>query len=129
MTVRLMRVVWLLGSLLAFTLAMNAQSEVVTVHVPFSFMAGGKVLPAGDYRVDKDQVSNVLLIHGGPGNSAVFLTMAVDTFESNEGASLIFAHDGGMLVLSAIRLPGRQTRVVLAQHAPMKGGVAAVSSR
>ena len=129
MTDRLQRVMWLLGSLLAFTLAMNAQSEVVTVHVPFAFVAGGKQLPPGDYRVDRGEASNVLLMHGGSGNAAAFLTMSVDLFGPADGASLIFAHEGSTLVLSAIRLPGRQSRMVLAPHAPMKSGVAAVSRR
>ena len=129
MTARFMKVVWLLGSLLAFTLAMNAQSEVVTVHVPFAFVAGGKLLPAGDYRVDRGEASNVLLMYGGAGNSAAFLTMSVDSFGPTDGASLIFEHEGSRLVLSAIRLPGQQSRMVLAPHSPMKGGVAAVSRR
>ena len=127
MTVRFMRFVWLLGSLLAFTLVVNAQSEVLTVHVPFAFVAGGKLLPAGDYRVDRQESSNILLMHGGSGNSATFLTMAVDSYRPAEGASLIFEHDGATLVLSAIRLPGQQSRVIIAPHAPGKAGIAALS--
>ena len=129
MTVRFMRVVWLLGSLMAFTLAMNAQSEIVTVHVPFAFVAGGRELPAGDYRVDRAEASNVLLMHGRPGDAAAFLTTTTETFGRTEGPSLIFEHEGSTLVLSAIRLPGQQSRLVFAPHAPMKGGIAAVSTR
>jgi hypothetical protein len=127
MTVRILRVMWLLGSLLAFTVAVSAQSQVVTVHVPFAFEAGGKLLPAGDYRVDKAEGPNLLLIRGGPGNSAAFLTMAVESGAQTDGASLIFARQGARLVLSAIRSPGQEARVVLGPHAAMKAGV--VSSR
>ncbi len=127
MTVRFMRFVWLLGSLLAFTLVVNAQSEVLTVHVPFAFVAGGKLMPAGDYRVDRQESSNVLLMHGGSGNSSTFLTMAVDSYRSTDGASLVFEHDGATLVLSVIRLPGQQSRVVIAPHVPAKAGIAAMS--
>jgi hypothetical protein len=126
MTVRFLNVMILLGGLLACTLAMNAQSEVVTVHVPFAFQAGDKLLPAGDYSVDRGEVSNILVIHGGSGNSSAFLTMAVES-KKTETASLIFARQGATLVLSAIRLPGQQSRVLFARHAPLKGGVAAVS--
>ena len=126
MTVRFLKVMILLGGMLACTLAMNAQSEVVTVHVPFAFQAGDKLLPAGDYSVDRGEVSNILVIHGGSGNSSAFLTMAVES-KKTETASLIFARQGATLVLSAIRLPGQQSRVLFAHRAPLKGGVAAVS--
>ena len=126
MTVRFLKVMMLLGGLLAGTLAVNAQSEVVTVHVPFAFQAGDKLLPAGDYSVDRGEVSNILVIHGGSGNSSAFLTMPVES-KKTETASLIFARRGEMLVLSAIRLPGQQSHVLFAPHAPLKGGVAAVS--
>jgi len=129
MTARFMKVMWLLGSLLAFTLTVAAQSEVVTVHVPFAFQAGGRLLPAGDYRVDRAEESNLLLIHGGSGNAAAFLTMTVESATKVENASLIFERQGSALVLSAIRLPGQESRVVLPYHSAMKGGVAAVSSR
>jgi hypothetical protein len=126
MTKRFLKVMTLFAGLLVCTLAMNAQSEVVTVHVPFAFQAGDKLLPAGDYWVDRGEVSNILVIHGGSGNSSAFLTMPVES-PKVETASLIFARQGEKLVLSAIRLPGQQSRVLFAPHAPLKGGVAAVS--
>jgi hypothetical protein len=116
----------LLGGLLACTVAMNAQSEVVTAHVPFAFEAGGKMLPAGDYAVDREETTNILLIHGA-GSSSAFLTMVVDSATKADTASLVFARQGGTLVLSAIRLPGQQTRVLLPAPASLKAGVAAVS--
>jgi len=128
MSTRFLKALWLLGSLLTFTMAVNAQSEVVTVHVPFAFEAGGKLLPAGDYRLDRAEGSNLLLIHGGSGNSAAFLTMAVESTATVETPSLIFAREGGKLVLTAIRSPGRQARVLFASPAPVKAGVAAVSA-
>jgi hypothetical protein len=127
MTVRFLKLMLLFSSLLAFTVALNAQSEVVTVHVPFAFEAGGKLLPAGDYRVDREEASNVLLIHGASGNSSVFLTLAVEQSGPATSASLLFTREGGTLVLSEVRLPGQQSRILLAPHTPIKGGVAAVS--
>jgi hypothetical protein len=127
MTKRFLKVMILIGGLLVCTLAMNAQSEVVTVHVPFAFEAGGKLLPAGDYWVDRGEQSNILLIHGASGSSSAFLTMLVDSAAKADAASLVFVRQGGTLVLSAIRLPGQESRVLLAPHVPMKVGVAAVS--
>jgi hypothetical protein len=117
----------LFSSLLAFAVTVNAQSEVVTVHVPFAFEAGAKLLPAGNYRVDRAEGSSLLVIHGDSGNSAAFLTMATESNAPLQNASLVFAREGGTLVLSEIHLPGQQSRILFASHAPMKGGVAAVS--
>ena len=126
MTVRFVKVMILLGGLLVCTLAMNAQSELVSVHVPFAFEAGGKMLPAGDYWVDREETTNLLLIHGS-GNASAFLTTAVETALKTNTASLVFARQGEKLVLSAIRLPGQQARVLMPAHTSLKGGVAAVS--
>jgi hypothetical protein len=128
MTVRFLKLMLLFSSLLAFTMTMNGQSEGITVHVPFAFQAGGKSLPAGDYRLEAGEASNVLVIEGSHGNSSAFLTMASESAGATEGPSLIFKRDGGTMVLSAVHLPGQQSRVLFANHASMKGGVATVSS-
>jgi hypothetical protein len=113
MTVQSLKVVWLLASLLAFTTVMKAQSEVVNVHVPFAFVAGGKSLPAGDYRLDKGQGSGVLTIQGGSGNSAAFLTMVAEGRTQNDSAALVFERHGSELFLAAVRVSGEQIRVLL----------------
>ena len=127
MTVRFLKLMLLFSSLLAFAMTVNAQSEVVTVHVPFAFEAGGKLLPAGDYLVDRGEASNVLVIHGSSGNGAAFLTMATESAGPADKTSLVFARENGTLVLSAIHLPGQQSRILFVSHA-IKGGVAAISS-
>ena len=123
MTSRFLKIACLLGGLLAFTVAMNAQSEVITVHVPFAFEAGGASLPAGDYRVDRAEASNLLLIHGSSGKSAAFLTMSIESASTAQTDSLVFAHQGEKLVLTGVRLPGQQSRVPVASHAAPKPGV------
>jgi hypothetical protein len=127
MTVRFLKLMLLFSSLLAFAMTMNAQSEGITVHVPFAFQAGGKPLPAGDYRLENGEASNVLVIEGSRGNSAAFLTMATEIAGTTNNPSLIFKRDGGTMVLSAVHLPGQQSRILFATHASVKGGVAAVS--
>jgi hypothetical protein len=54
--------------------------------------------------------------------------MLVDSAAKADAASLVFVRQGGTLVLSAIRLPGQESGVLLAPHVPMKVGVAAVSA-
>jgi hypothetical protein len=123
MTVRFLKIMMLLAGLLAFTAAANAQSEVVSVHVPFAFEAGGKLLPAGNYRVDRAEGSNLLLIHGASGSSAVFLTMMIESASTAQTASLVFAKQGEKLVLTGVKLPGQQSRVPVGSHGAVKSGV------
>jgi len=118
-----MRVVLLLGAILALSVSVNAQTEVVTAHVPFAFEAGGKLLPAGDYRISKEETSNVLVMQGGSGNSAAFLTRYVEQAKRAGSATLIFARDGSTTTLSEIRLPGNHSRVLLASPSSIKTGV------
>jgi len=129
MTVRFLKLLSLLGGLLAFTVAVNAQSEVVTVHVPFAFVAGGKTLPAGDYRVDKGEAPNVLIIQGRDDNSSTsILAIVSDTSTPNSKDALVFARHGSALFLSAVRVSGNQTMVVpdlKSQHAALKSATLA----
>ena len=113
MTVRSLKALWLLGSLLAFTAVLNAQSEVVNVQVPFAFVAGGKSLPAGDYRVDKGQGSGILTIQDGSGNSSAFLTMLAEGRARNDSAAVVFERHGSEMFLAAVRVHGDHIRVLL----------------
>ncbi|HTA67915.1 MAG TPA: hypothetical protein VK776_06540 [Bryobacteraceae bacterium] len=126
MTVRFLKLMLLFSSLLAFTVALNAQSEVVTVHIPFAFEAAGKTLPAGDYRVDRGEASSVLVMQDGHGDSAAFLTMAVDRGKQSDGAALVFERHGSALVLSAVRSGNDQVRVLYGSD--MRPGHAALKS-
>ena len=47
-----------------------AASSAVEVNVPFSFVVHGRSFPAGQYMVERDD-SSVVLIHGEKGNHAV----------------------------------------------------------
>jgi hypothetical protein len=50
-----------------------AAASVVEVKVPFSFVVQGKSLPAGQYRIETNDMSSVLLIRGERGNHAFTL--------------------------------------------------------
>ena len=130
MTVRSLKAICLLGSLLAFATVVNAQSEVVNVRVPFAFVAGGKSLPAGDYRLDKGQGSGVLTIQGGSGNSAAFLTIIGQGRAQTDSAALVFERHGSEMFLAAVRVRGDQMLVLLGSdltpaHAALKSAALA----
>ena len=107
MRIRFLKVIYLAGSLLASTLAANAE-EVLTAHIPFAFVAGGKAFSAGDYRFNKGGESAVMMIRGA-GNSAAFLTTAQEPGGFGYSASLVFERHAGTLVLSAIRMAGERS--------------------
>ena len=105
MNIRLLGVVCLLCSTFAFTLAVNAQTAVPNVHVPFEFSASGKVLPAGDYSFDAPDLTGVPLIRGVAGNSVAILAIKGSPGTMTGMAKLMFERKGGELFLSALELP------------------------
>lgn len=117
MRIRFLKIMYLAGSLVAGTLAANAE-EVLTAHIPFAFVAGGKAFSAGDYRLNKGGESNVMLIRGA-GNSAAFLTTTAEP-GSGYSVSLVFERHGETLVLSAIRMGGEQSLMLQPVRASMK---------
>lgn len=60
---------------LVTAIAANAQiSHQARVTVPFSFMAAGRSLPAGDYRVDMDMTRALVTLSAYNSESIMFLT-------------------------------------------------------
>lgn len=130
MTIRFLKGMWLLAGLLAIALSVSAQSEVVSAHVPFAFVAGGITLPAGDYRVDRGEAQSVLVIQNGAGNSAAVLTMIAQAPASTSNASLIFERRGSAMFLTSVRLQGDEVRVLYTSdsrpaHASLKSATLA----
>jgi hypothetical protein len=79
-------------------------ADAVVVSVPFSFMAGGATLPAGEYRVSRVNpgVNRELAISGYNKGGAFLLPLAFDDSPSNE-PTLSFEHVGGKYFLSKIK--------------------------
>src|ERR1700730_2108121 len=90
MNIRFLKLIWLLGGLLALAIAGHAQSPSATVHVPFRFVAGGKMLPAGEYTISDANISRVLLIRGSTGNSLAVMTTAIGAGTKTGKAKLSF---------------------------------------
>jgi hypothetical protein len=126
MTNRLMRVVWLLASIGAFTATVNAQNTLANVHVPFEFAAGGKMLPAGDYTFESPDMSSVLVIRGTAKSAAVLaVSGAPGTLTSK--ANLIFERKDGGLFLAGVDLPDQSFRLTSPFLKPSKATARAAS--
>ena len=96
----------LFGGLVALATSMNAQSALVNVNVPFAFVAGGNVMPAGEYTIEEPTMHGVLLLRGAQPNSTA-LVLAVNAGPSNaRHAGVTFSKQGSAIVLSTITVPG-----------------------
>jgi hypothetical protein len=92
--------------LVAGAAANAAASNVVEVKVPFSFVVNGRSFPAGQYMVERDDMSpSVLLIRGEKGNhTATFVsTMAAGGPDpAGSAPALVFTHDENQYRLSSV---------------------------
>ncbi len=103
---KLLKNTLLFGGLLALATTLSAESALVNVSVPFSFVAGGKVMPAGDYTIEESSNSGVLLVRGRASNSSA-MVLAVNGGPSNVNrAGVVFSRSGSTVVLSTINIPG-----------------------
>lgn len=113
MNIRFLKTSACLCGLLALAWSAAAQSPVARVRVPFSFMAGGILLPAGEYSIDKQEASGVLLIHGGPGRAVAVLTVPVTVSPQATETKLHFDRHGGNFYLTGIQFADAPARQVL----------------
>jgi hypothetical protein len=95
-----------------------AQGDTAIVKVPFSFVAGNTILPAGSYRVAPltlgGDVMSIVSVKGGPG--AELLTENLGDARLSGSAHFQFKEYGGHYFLAAITIPGETVRgVVLSQ--------------
>ena len=100
----------LLGLVAALTLvvAANAQAvNAVVINVPFDFVAGEKLMPAGRYAVRrvKSDAESALIIRSVDGRStAVFLTNTGDA--RPRASALVFRLRGDRHFLAEVSMPG-----------------------
>ena len=102
-------VLFTLICVLGLGLSARAQEEdTVVTKVPFDFVAGGKVLPAGTYtvsRVDPTRGSRELEIRSYETRASVFVLPTVFDDVRSDTAQLNFEHLGDTYFLSAIETP------------------------
>ena len=96
----------LFGGLLALAMSLNAESAMIRVNVPFAFVAGGTVMPAGAYTIEEPSIQGVLLLRGNQPNSTA-MVLAVNGGPSNTAqAGVTFTHKGSEVILSTVTVPG-----------------------
>ena len=102
------------GLLLMLTaISVSAQSErSKTTTIPFDFIVGQKILPAGEYTVrpNRKDSANVWLLQSRDGHaSTLFTTMPVQASKTQEEAKLVFHKYGEQYFLSQIWTLGDAT--------------------
>jgi len=107
----------LLGSILLLTATM-ASAQTVHFTVPFSFVAGSKNLPAGDYIVglNTDSGTRGTIVLRRDGQQPIMLLVAVgkEYFVAPEHSQLVFHRYGTSFFLAELRTEGDSTGRVLA---------------
>ena len=102
-------VLFTLICVLGLGLGAHAQEQdTVVTNVPFAFVAGGRVLPAGTYRVsrvDSASGSRELEISSYETRASVFVIPTFFDDVQSDKAQLNFEHLGGTYFLSAIETP------------------------
>jgi hypothetical protein len=103
---KLFKTTLLFGGLLALATSLSAESALTNVNVPFAFMAGGTLMPAGTYSIEEPAIHGVLLLRGNQPNSTA-LVLAVNGGPSNAThAGVTFSRHGTEVVLSTVSIPG-----------------------
>jgi len=99
-------IMWALA-FIAATQTMRAQ-EPVLVNIPFAFTAGEKVLPAGEYRVEKSaRGSLMLLIQRTDRSAAAFVpSIAAQANATQTQSKLVFHRYGNRYFLSQVWIAG-----------------------
>jgi hypothetical protein len=83
-------------------------TDGIVVTVPFEFVAGTNIMPAGTYKVGRfsDDPHSGVILRNGP-NTAVVLPMTVEGASTlAPKANLFFKHSGGRYFLGEIETPG-----------------------
>lgn len=91
-------------ALLSATTGVLAQERAVMANVPFKFMVGTKLLPAGKYTISSP-LSGVVQIKSADGQIASRLVAVQSYHESNGGTELIFNRYGDRYFLHRILCP------------------------
>src|ERR1700680_4290350 len=103
---KLLKITLLFGGLLALATSLSAETALVNVNVPFAFVAGGKVMPAGSYTIEEPSTGGVLLIRGKqPNSTALVLALNAGPSTTNH-AGVTFNRRGSVVVLSSVNVPG-----------------------
>ena len=104
----------------------RAQETRLVAHVPFAFVVGNSVLPAGDYVVKDESNDNAVLgIASTDGKRFVnTLTIPAAPENSMELSELVFDKVGSQYYLARVIAPGSEERDIVVRHAATEHEVA-----
>ena len=130
------RIKTLLGSILLL-MATMASAQTVHVTVPFSFVAGSKNLPAGNYifELNRENSTIILLSEDRSGNNAVMLANNSEWARNPHKTYAIFQRYGAHYFLAEVwrqgagqtLIPGKLERELASKHSNVE--VARVEAR
>jgi hypothetical protein len=85
------------------SIASAQDPEIVVVSVPFEFVAAGRTMPAGTYRISRLSLDvHSGLIISGQGSGALVLPIAVDDASAPQPAALSFDRVGEKYILTKV---------------------------
>jgi hypothetical protein len=104
------------GVLWAFSASGNAQvSQQYTVHVPFDFNVGSKLMKSGDYTIAPLSGTTgqraLILRNRETGRAKVIGQAAITSSYSNEPGRMTFAKEDGQWILQEVISPGFELRL------------------
>lgn len=87
--------------------------DVLNMHVPFAFVAGGRTLPAGDYRFVEVAETGLVMIKGSAtATSVALITTPGETAAPDAQRGAKFERHGGTVYLHEVLVSGQGTRLV-----------------
>lgn len=89
----------------AFAAAANAQTLSARFTLPFEVQWGKSVLPAGEYTINMDSTTNVVLFRSVDGKTAGFTPMAIKDDSTKGPQALIVLIHGNQRTVRSINLP------------------------
>jgi hypothetical protein len=119
------RIRTLLGSILLL-MATMASAQAVRVTVPFSFVAGSKNLPAGDYTIELNRENQTMIFRSEDhsGNNAMMFAPNSEWAKNPDKTYAIFQRYGAHYFLAAVwregvgqtLIPGKLERELASKH-------------
>jgi len=107
----------------------TANAEATKVNVPFSFKVAGKVLPAGEYSVERDRNGNFIKLQGKDPAQLVIVVasaMAADSklvslkFDTQDNDHVLQTIQYGHLISSRLDKGSKHGEDVLPQYIPSR---------
>jgi len=103
--------------------AAMASAQTVSANIPFSFVAGGKDMPAGKYNIEITSGGPVTLVGPGTGSIVMSVITLLGRHDKDMDPEFVFDKVGGKLLLSEIWGPGMDGVLVLATSGPHQHAV------